>query len=363
MTQLTLKYINGKRIMACLLAFFILFYVASPLNALTTTNQTSSAATTLAGQITEITAPRGALALDLSVSGRIPSANIPNNRNLSDELNAIFMANHNAFIQAHATSALSFTFSVDIITFGEFVSVVQRSSAISASRSHGISSTVISATDMEIITLNDLGVNIISLIDNQIQDIIAENPRDFISNFTGIDSDHPFFIEDGYIVVPFPSAALHTANRNIFEVRLYKRAIQVEVLSDNHFMVLPAAQYSMVMLDLAQTVRLFGYEMQMTVLNRQATVLRNNRRIATFRAGQNRYTVFGSTFASSITMDLEIAPIFRDGRVFVPVSFFREVLGISVAINQLPPLALAPALTPSTPAAPRHQVILSIYNN
>ena len=285
----------------------------------------------LKSQIFEIPAPRGILPLDLQITGSIPYANIAGHSELSEQLNEIFQARHNAFISARSAAVLELNFGVELIVYNNFLSIVQTKFSRSISETQSVSATVIDFETMQIINLSHFGENTISLINNHINSMVAANPLAFVPHFAEISNATQFYIINGQIVIPFASGTLFALDRNIFNVVINKNNIHNVAIKPPNFLVLPPSQYNTIILDLNHILPLFGYEIRETVSVRNFAIFRDNSRVANLTIGLNRYALAGRGAAPART--LEVAPSMRAGSVFVPLSFVREFLNISAYVS------------------------------
>ena len=280
----------------------------------------------IANQILKIPATRGILPLDLEINGYVPYADIYDYPEFSYKLNSLFERNHNSFVSNHSVAALEFNFDVDIIIYDVFISVVQNKSALSSSETYSTSATVFNFKNMEIIDLNYFGYNTVSIINNQIKSIIAANPLEFVSNFSGISYNSTFYIDYSNIIIPFQTSSLSTIDRNIFNINISKENIQNEIISNRNFIILPPSQYNTVIVNLNYALPLFGYELREILQGRQFAIFKNDTRISNLIVGLNRYSLIVNSTSS---IELEIHPLLNSNSLFAPLSFFREILGIS----------------------------------
>ena len=277
-------------------------------------------------------APRRPATIGLEITGEIPHVQFSRNNEfaqLGTQLNERFMAQYNAFVQSHLTSALSIHFTAEIFTSYDFVSVVLTKAATSASVTAAVSTTVINATTGEIIALPDFNVNILQLINNYLDDIISANPRGFVSDFGGVDSSHPFFLDEDRLIIPFGSAELIPDARTIEFIELSISNIQNEFLDDDYFIILPPSQYNTIMIRLADVMRRFGYDVEWIAETRTVNVLSDDEIVSSVTIGENAYF-----YRDRSARELEMAPMAsNEGRAYVPLSFFSEVLGIPTTVS------------------------------
>jgi len=330
MKNLKLKNLNKKLICACLAATFAF---AAPMTAALHAApaafsavpmiSSNDAADALALQVRNRPAPqrRG----DLIIAGEIPR--VVGNA----ELTLHFTAQFDEFVGAHRARALSVHFSTYVFTSDRFVSVVVNMEARGANSTQAVATTVIDAETMEIMTLTDFNPNALQLINNEIQRVAQNNPRNFVSVFSGVDDSHPFYLDGDMVRLPFASGTLFAASRGVQRMSFHISAIQNETIDSSMFDVLPADRYRTVMVDLAAVLGMFGFTAEFNEEDGEVNVYRARVHITTITIGENSYFYRDADDARS----LEHAPRLENGVVQVPLSFFREILGI--ATTSFPP--------------------------
>ena len=276
--------------------------------------------------------PRRAAAMGLEISGVIPEARFDDDE-LNDLLDERFISQVNSFIQAHQASALSINFTTDVFAHQSpdshlLVSVVITMQAVSATTTSAVATTVINTYYGEIITLSQYNINAVSLVNNRIRSMINANPRMFVPNFSGINADHPFYFNDGRLVIPFGSGGLVPTARNIFPVTFVTENISSVAVRATQFYTLPVELYSVRMVRLAVVTDHFGYDLEWDSRARTAEILDGDVTVATLTIGNNAYS-----YRNSPQRALEVAPALRLGRTYVPLSFFDEIMGMTATVT------------------------------
>ena len=287
----------------------------------------TSAAISLAEAIGTKDAPQRLTIPGLEITGQIPHAQMVSIR-LEEELNERFTAQRNAFEQNHLASALSIHFDSRNYISDNFVSVVFTKEAISASLTSAISTTVIDAGTRRIISLPDYHVNILQLINGYINNKISANPRGFVADFNGIDANHPFYLDYDRLVIPFGSAELIPDNRNIHKIELSISNIQHQTFDSSYFQTLPPHQYNTVMIRLTDVITAFGYDFDWIYETRTVNIFMGGSLVSYVTFDENSYH-----YRHHPARELEIAPMAFNGRTYVPLSFFSEIMGIPTTIT------------------------------
>ena len=271
-------------------------------------------------------APQSPATIGMNISGQIPLAQTGNS-SLDAMLNERFETQNNAFVQAHMASALSINSTTASYVSGQFVSVTFTKEATSVSTTTAISTTVIDTATETIITLPDFNVNILQLINNHINGLVAARPHHF-SNFSGVDANHPFFLDGDRLVIPFGSAELIPTERGIHEISLSISNIENIVVTSNYFRILPPNQYNTLMVRVGGVMRHFGYDVEWHSDLNAAIISLGSEPVSILTIGENAYH-----YGNQGTRELEVAPKLFNGRTYVPISFFSEVLGIPITVS------------------------------
>jgi hypothetical protein len=286
----------------------------------------SSPATRLAEQIgTRPAAPRRG-ALDLTITGQIPTANFTGLGMVSfnEELNDRFVAQRDDFIQTHRVRAPDFHFEPEVFISGQFISVVVNMESLGVNISRAVATTVIDTENLEIITLTDFNPNFLQIANNRLDSMIAQNPRLFVTDFAGVDNNHPFYLNDDGLNLPFASGTLRASQRGIETINFSFDSIQDEIIETELFFALAAEQYNTIMVRLGTVAEKFGYDVESE--DDAVNLTRDGVLEAGITVGQNAY------YRNDEAIALEVAPELRAGEIYVPLSFFREILGIATTV-------------------------------
>lgn len=278
---------------------------------------TFASADTFAGGIISRNAPQRRGAIGLTITGQLPRA-ATGNRDLDEMLNNRFTAQFNAFVDEHMGRAATITFAKDVIVSDDFVSVIIDMAAISATTTNARATTVINTETMEIINISDYNLNALPLINGNLHNLISASPRLFVTNFTAIDNYHPFYFDGDLLVIPFASGEFSLADRGIFTKTFTRTNIRNEIVESDLFTVLGEEQYGTIMVRIAPVADLFGFEYTWDA-DVHAHTLTKGDFVVMLAVGEN-------------THGLELAPMIINGSVHVPLSFFREVLGIVTTV-------------------------------
>jgi len=322
------KYIRFLCVLAVAIACFLCF--STVLNA----------ASLSASDIISTEAPHSPLTSDLDIIGYIPFASIDSNVALTRRLNAHFLQQYNSFISEHLHSALSLSFTTNVYSSNNYISVVVIATAVSASSSSSVLTTVIYAPTGDIVSLSDLDDSALSVINAYISNRITQSPRSFSAGFTGIDSTHPFYIKDNLLIVPFASSSIFSGQRDIYTMSFSLYNIQTAVIEEDMYTVLPPSQYNAIMVQLTRVIKMLGYTFEWNIRERSVDIFRGSTLVSTVTVGKNSFF-----YENSSPRELESPPVLSDsGYIMVPLSFFNDIMNVVVYVS------------------PNGQIIMSIYN-
>ncbi|MDR2167964.1 MAG: copper amine oxidase N-terminal domain-containing protein [Clostridiales bacterium] len=286
------------------------------------------AATRIADQIgTRAATPRRG-APDMTITGEIPNASLTvlGAAALNIELNDRFVAQRDEFIQIHRARTPDLHFETETIAAGRYVSVIVNMEARGVNITRAVATTVINAETLEIISITDFNPNALQIVNGRLENKIALNPRLFIANFAGIDNNHPFYLDEDGLVVPFASGTLRISQREIENITFAFEDIQNEIIENEVFFALTAAQYSTIMVRLSDVVARFGFETEALTAPIRMNISRGGEAVTTVTVGRNAYIRDGET------RQLETGPRLRRGEMYVPLTFFREILGLATTV-------------------------------
>jgi len=292
----------------------------------------------LVGSINSISAPQRVGTMGVTITGSLP--NITMQAGFQDQINALnarFMTQFDDFLDTNRTRASSLDYSFetfisgDAFTTGQYVSVVITMRAVGVNTTEVAATTVIDAQTLEVISLSDINPNALRLISSNLVTRAQNQPRLHNSNFVGINSTHPFYLEGNNIVIPFASGVFTVAHRDLRTVNFPMAAFHDVIISHDHIMTLPPEQYNAVLLNLRYAAYRLGYTHQWNSLTQTMNILHGGDLVSSVTVGENLYWYRDLETARA----LELAPRLYPGtmsRLTVPVSFFRDIMGMATTI-------------------------------
>ena len=272
--------------------------------------------------ISTIAAPRRPGIRDMEITGKIPFANVEGNSEFAEILNERFLSQFSELVQAHQSSALSLNFSTEIFTSQRssdqdmFISVVITMQAVSATTTTTVATTVINATTGQIIFLTEYHTNLSHIVNAQLRQ--RTNGRNFIN--VNIAADQPFYITENLLIIHFNEREIGTVIINLDNIIEH-------TIDESLFFVLPADQYSTIMVRLTAVIPHFGYSFAWGDHYQIIEIFFGEDHTGTLTIGKNEFS------RGIETALLEAAAMIHESRTYVPLSFFQEILGIATKID------------------------------
>ena len=307
--------------------FFDGFFSATPLHAfpITSTPIDEMRAAEILSRVVVQPMPR-LRASDVVITGQMPT--MLGSSTLAFDARRRIDAQVEYFINTHRTRARSIQTSFETHVYGRFVSIVITMHAKGANVTTAVFTTVIDAATMDIVNLAEFSPNLHRLVNSQLMGQIEENPRNFVSNFSGVDSNHPFYIADGILHIPFASRTLRLGYGDVYYLSLPLESIKTVTIESEFFFTY--GEYNTIVVALPKVLENFDFTINWNATKTgEATILRNNEIVTVLRANQNSY--FYQNYENA--RELELAPLFKDEQLFVPLSFFREILGLATTVS------------------------------
>lgn len=265
---------------------------------------------------------------DIDVKGVKPVISGLSNAAFQAQINEQIDAQYNGFIKKSTTSTKKITFSYKTVDSGKYFSILFYcviNDAVSAQ--NYVSSTVIDVTNEKIVYLNDVvGPNGVKLINKGFATSIAASPSRYNPNFTGIDENRNFYVEGETVHILFDELEMLVGTVGIVEFTFQIGEIKNVVIEKSEYKTKEG--YGIKMVPVRQIAEAFGYTVIWNPTTSSADILLNKTPVTSIKIGSNSYSAESGT-----RRELESAPIIYDGRTYVPVSFFEEILSVSYSIS------------------------------
>jgi hypothetical protein len=246
-----------------------------------------------------------------------------------EELNRHFEAQYNEFVRTAGENTRTLEFNFDVTVSGGFVNVLFYCGRAAVSTERLVLTTVIDADSGAIVTVTDIiGGNGVRLINRALSAQIAANPARYSSAFAGITPNNAFYMDNGDAVMLFNEFALVNAGTGITAVRVQLGGFaNLSVGSEYQY---TKGTVGIRMVQLKKVADGFGFELAWNEPT-QTVDMRGNGFDIEMTIGRNAYS--GARNLSPVR--LESAPELRldDGRTYLPLSFFEQILGLAYSVS------------------------------
>jgi len=227
--------------------------------------------------------------------------------------------------EARRVRARSVTFRYAHHETDELVSVV-----IYASVSSVISRTLVYSINFcpyegDILTMNQaLGIDIIPLAERILMDRIRRQPENYYAASNIALQGRAFYLTDDRLVLLFDEFQLSSTRADVATVTLIRENIQIaELHYDEYYR--GGNGYNLRMIPVRDVVMELGYDVIWDDDELSIDVLRGSREIVTMHIGINDYEL-----PNMQSRSLESAPELREWRSYVPITFFDQILPLTI---------------------------------
>jgi len=220
--------------------------------------------------------------------------------------------------------ARSVVFDFQIYNTSEVVSIVITATARAVTDRTTVQSVNFNPRNGDLLTLAQaFSRDITPLAEGKIAEMIRQDPATYYAAHTAPPTGQAFYLTPNYLVLLFDEFQLSSVPGATSEIRF--ELINIETFSlmasDYH---ISSDRYAIKMIPLRQVLEGLGYNVVWSSTEQEVTVSLNGKIIITLRPGENNYQVNGVMQRS-----LEVAPENIGGHVFVPISFFDQILGLT----------------------------------
>ncbi len=178
------------------------------------------------------------------------------------------------------------------------------------------------------LTINDvLGVNAMALLDRFISDTIKQRPEHFNSAYSGISTPLTFAVENGNCLIMFDKNEIAPAYEGIVTFSLKLSDVRHVSLPKGEYVV-REKDYGLKLIPLRTVCEGLGYTVGWDSKNRSVQISKGSF-TTKVTPGKNSYAV-----GNSLSRELEAAPVFFEGRILLPISFFETILGATYSIDE-----------------------------
>nr|WP_317356844.1 copper amine oxidase N-terminal domain-containing protein [uncultured Tyzzerella sp.] len=162
---------------------------------------------------------------------------------------------------------------------------------------------------------------------NYTNKVISSKASDMGVTYKKVTESTPFYIKNKNVYVVYGAGSITFAQKGniIFEIP-YKNLNNYQINKETYY---KKSQYNVKMVPLRDPLQYFGYTMTWEPDKNAITVLKNGKFTSYLVIGENRY----SDKNNKIIRQLEFAPEIKNGKAYVPISYFSEILEMLFAVD------------------------------
>ncbi|MCL1862819.1 MAG: copper amine oxidase N-terminal domain-containing protein [Defluviitaleaceae bacterium] len=181
-----------------------------------------------------------------------------------------------------------------------------------------------SVNDGRLLSMDEAtGMNITPLAERILSEIIHSNPERYYAALSTPLAAQAFYLTHHNLVILFDGFRLSTRMGEAAAVELSLRNIRTSILFRGEYR--PDGPYGLKMIPLRDMLHYhLGYNVRWCEASNLATISHGGMDIIELRPGDNEYVVFGTQ-----RRQLETAPESINGRIYVPITFFDEILPLT----------------------------------
>jgi len=226
--------------------------------------------------------------------------------------------------------ARSVTIDFDVYYTSDVVSVVLTARSRAVTDRTSVASVNFNPRNGTLVTLTeavDIGQDIRPLLEGKIADMIRRNPARYYAAFNADPTGQAFYVTTSQVVVLFDEFQLSSSPGATTQISMNRNNIQSFTITPRDYHV-SGGRYAVKMMPLRTVLEGLGYcgarDINFDRTINLVTISRNGRAIATFRPGENNFHRTGV-----LQRSLETAPVKIGNNVYVPISFFDQILNLT----------------------------------
>jgi len=230
------------------------------------------------------------------------------------------------FSNAPANKIKNFKVSYEAIDYNDILSlIIYYTNSVNSEQD--VKSYVINKSLNSYVTINDiLGGNGLKYCNKVIENKIKtdKNIKYSISS-PNITDTQAFYVKDGNIVVVFGSGKAAKTQKGTIKFEVPKDKISNFVISSTDCYLI--SEYNVKMVPLRATLEYFGYSVLWSDSQNTIAISKENMNTK-ITIGRNSYYK-----PKNSPKQLEAAPQIKNGKTYVPISFFNDILGLLFAVD------------------------------
>ena len=223
------------------------------------------------------------------------------------------------------TRARSVSFSHETHSSGNVVSLVIFAEIDSSVPRTIVRTVNFSSTNGRVLCLREaINMDITPIIERKTAEMIRSNPEHYYAAQSVCLEDLSFYVTDSRVVVLFNGLSLSTRDANVSSISFVRRNLHSFSISRNEYRVRDYG-YSIKRIPLRAVSEGLGFTIAWDPETSTAAVLQNRQTVAELTLGYNNFTSSGGVIIS-----LEEGPLIVGNRLYVPITFFDQVLPLTV---------------------------------
>lgn len=256
----------------------------------------------------------------LEISGRVPVLT-PAAGQVGERVeNLIEQAISSKIASARESRARSLSFDFEVYFSSPHISIILKSTTTGASAKTEVTSINFDINSGEKLSAADLvGEHIVQLADQLLVEMVRRNPERYNPSFSGMRRDQAFSVTNREIVFWFNEFQLTTGSDGIVPLRLNRASIHEARLRPDQYHT--RIGFNLKMIPVGTVLRQLNYTVTANSDVSRVNISYDGEHIIELKVGINNY-VRGNRFVRS----LETAPVHVGSFVYVPISFFDQIL-------------------------------------
>jgi hypothetical protein len=162
-------------------------------------------------------------------------------------------------------------------------------------------------------------INIIPLAERMLDEMIRRNPETYGAATGALDPDQAYYLNDEALVLLFDESRLTHGAEGVSRLDIRLDRVSYVMITEVEYSVWPG--YNVKMIPFRMVCGALGYDMDWEPAIRRVTVVRDGMPLMEMTINVNNYSL-----PDKKTRALEVAPMIMNDMVYVPISFFEQIL-------------------------------------
>ena len=166
-------------------------------------------------------------------------------------------------------------------------------------------------------------MDITPIIERKIAEMVRNNPEHYYAAQSACLNGLSFYVTDSRVVILFNGLSLSTRDTDVSSIVFMRRDLHSFSISRNEYQVRDYG-YSLKRIPLRVVAEGLGFSISWDPDTGTVFILQNRQVVAELTLGYNNFT------ANGVTVSLEEGPLMIEGSLYVPITFFDQVLPLTV---------------------------------